>query len=69
MVESASNLSDCDDTLTVSAALVGGVDEEEFAFDEASAVSWLIIESADGARVVSGRDDAIRDAMLKKRSI
>jgi hypothetical protein len=56
-----------DDTLAVSPMLVGGVEEEEGAFD-VSTVMTLLIESEDDARVASSLLGALGDApSLSKR--
>ena len=48
------SFSEPDDTLALSPMLVGGVEEEEGAF-EASTVMTLLIESEEDARVASSR--------------
>lgn len=50
-----SSFSDADDTLTLSPMLVGGVEEEDWAFEEAaSTVMELRIDSGEEGRVASG---------------
>jgi len=51
-----SSFSDADDTLALSPMLVGGVEEEDWTFEEAaSTVIVLKIDSDEDARVTSGR--------------
>ena len=65
-----SSFSDADDTLTLSPMLVGGVEEEDWAFEEeaASTVMELRIDSGEEGRVAScGLESSGGAAILLRR--
>jgi hypothetical protein len=64
-----SSFRELDDMLARSSMLVGGVEEEDCAFDEASTVIALKTESEEDARVTSGRATARGAALILSRRV
>jgi hypothetical protein len=60
----SSSFREVDDILALSPMLVGGVEEEDCAFETLSTVMTLLIESDEDARVRSARPDGCNDVSI-----